>query len=284
MLMVKIAVLITVFNRREVTLKGLRSLYTAISSLGDGYNFDIYLTDDGCTDGTAEIVAKEYPNVKIVKGNGSLFWGGGMNLAWQSAIESHVNYDYFLWYNDDSDIFPDALFTMLKTVSEKTVVTGAFKGTDGNVSYGGKTKNDQLITPNDNPQEVVKMNGNLVLIPYAVFQAVGIIDKHYLHGGGDFDYGYRVKEKGFQVLLTPKFVGISDRHDEFIPKYCNKDLSLSKRWTILHNPINSPFIHFRYNQKRGGIFKALLYFFISYFGVLFPKFYIWNKKHLKNRI
>ena len=279
--MTKIAVLITVFNRKCTTLKGLESLYEAIQYIGSDYHFDIYLTDDGCTDGTSDAVKEKYPQVVIVKGNGQLFWGGGMNQAWKAALETNERYDFFLWYNDDSDIFPDALRVMIDSVSRDTVVTGAFQNHEGSVSYGGKTENDQLITPNNQLQEIVKMNGNLVLIPNNVFLSVGLIDKNYIHGGGDFDYGYRVRENGFKVLLSPKYVGIADRHDEFIPRYCKKEISFSKRWQILHNPMNSPRIYFKYNMKRDGILKALVYFFICYVGVCFPSLYVNVKTKIK---
>ena len=281
--MMKIAVLITVFNRRETTLIGLRSLYAAIEKLGKDYSFDVYLTNDGCSDGTADAVRNSFPKVIIVEGNGSLFWGGGMNLAWRTAVDSKVGYDYYLWYNDDSNIFPDALKTMFNTITNAVVVTGAFKGHDGNVSYGGQTKDEHLIQPNGQSQDVVKMNGNLVLIPDGIFQQVGFIDNHFLHGGGDFDYGFKVREKGYKVVLTPQYVGVADRHDAFIPKYCNKDIPLSKRWRILHNPMNSPKIHFQYSVKREGIIKAIAYFIIGYVGVLFPSLYVKVKTTVKKK-
>lgn len=279
--MVRIAVLITVFNRRETTLKGLESLYASIAYLGDGYHFDVFLTDDGCSDGTAEAVSNKFPDVRIVKGNGDLFWGGGMNLAWKTAVETRVEYDYYLWYNDDSDLFPDALQTMFDNIANDVVVTGAFRGNNGKVSYGGRTKKDQLISPNGMPQDVVKMNGNLVLIPSGVFQTVGLIDKHYIHAGGDFDYGFRAREKGFRVQLTPHYIGIANRHSEFIPKYCNKEFPLSKRWKMLHTPIYSPRIHFRLNMLRESLPKAILYFIIAYIGVLFPSLYVKIKSAYK---
>jgi GT2 family glycosyltransferase len=279
--MTRVAVLITVFNRREITLKGLRSLSDAIAFLGVDFRFDIYMTDDGSTDSTTEAVKKEFPDIRIINGNGNLFWGGGMNMAWKTAVAGKEKYDYFLWYNDDSDIYPDALRTMFDVSSNEVVITGAFRDNLGKLSYGGKTKDEKLIEPNGKLQEVVNMNGNLVLIPYEIFLSVGMIDDNYIHGGGDFDYGFRVREKGYKVFLAPKYVGIADRHDDFIPKYCNRELSLSTRWKILHNPMNSPKIHFRYNWKREGAVKAIAYFLIGYIGVLSPSFYIKVKSILK---
>ena len=67
----------TVHNRREKTLACLKLCYEQIESLRSEYAFSVYLTDDASTDGTAEAVSREYPDVNIIKGNGSLYW----NLA-----------------------------------------------------------------------------------------------------------------------------------------------------------------------------------------------------------
>ena len=45
-----IAAILTCFNRKEKTLVCLRSLFSIIP------NIEVYLTDDGCTDGTFDIV------------------------------------------------------------------------------------------------------------------------------------------------------------------------------------------------------------------------------------
>lgn len=38
-----VAVILTVFNRKEITLSSLNGLYKAIAELGVGYVFDIYM-------------------------------------------------------------------------------------------------------------------------------------------------------------------------------------------------------------------------------------------------
>ena len=45
-----VAVLLTVFNRKDITLKGLSTLYAAMKPVEDKYSFDVYMTNDGCTD------------------------------------------------------------------------------------------------------------------------------------------------------------------------------------------------------------------------------------------
>lgn len=273
--MIKTAVLLTVFNRKDVTLQGLRSLYKAIEFLGGGYSFDIYMTDDGCTDGTPEAVASEFPMIDIVKGNGNLFWSKGMNLAWNTAIRTGNHYDYFLWFNDDSELYGNALYLLFNSLPDKdnVIITGAFCNREGKVSYGGKNENDILLPPNGKCQEVQRMNGNLVLIPFKVYFDVGIIDKIYWHGYGDYDYGYRAQRTGYKVLLTPRFVGVANRHDNIIPQQFSKDISLRKRWRLLHSPQNKPWIIFLFYMRHKGFASAIKYIVRSYLFTIFPNVY-----------
>ena len=163
----KIAVLLTVFNRREITLEGLRTLHRAIENLGVGYVFDIYMTDDGSTDGTRNSVAKEFPNVVIVHGDGNLFWSGGMRKAWKAAIDSRIDYDGYLWFNDDVHLYDDALKTLFDAAEEgksKSIISGAFCDVKGIASYGGCDSKGEYAVPNGQLQKITLMNGNLVYI------------------------------------------------------------------------------------------------------------------------
>lgn len=266
---IRTAVLLTVFNRRETTLIGLKTLQQAIARLGEGYTFDIFLVDDASTDGTSQSVEKMFPEVKVYVSPGDLYWGGGMNMAWQKAV-AYGTYDYFLWYNDDSDLYDNALLTLFQVASERhdrCVVTGAFRDHQGLLSYGGGDENENGIAPSGSPQPVKTMNGNLVLIPAAIWQQVGMIDSHYIHSFGDHDYGYRVQKQGYDVLLTPSYVGICDNHHD-LP--FRKDQSFKKRWRNLHSPKNRPSIGFRYLHTYKSWNIAFRYLISSYLYVFFP--------------
>jgi GT2 family glycosyltransferase len=80
----RIAVLITCHNRRDKTLKCFEALYKQESI--EDLRLQVYLVDDGCTDGTAEAIIAEFPETRILKGSGSLYWCGGMRLAWEEAL------------------------------------------------------------------------------------------------------------------------------------------------------------------------------------------------------
>lgn len=189
-----IAVLLTVFNRKEKTLECLKRLYTQLSL--DKYQVEVYLTNDGCTDGTPEAIASQYPKVHMINGNGNLFWNRGMYTAWQEAAKK--NYDFYLWLNDDTFIFPNTLKKLLDYSNEaenNAVIVSAICSSDKKkTTYGGYDING-ILSPNGSLQDCVTFVGNCVLIPKTIFHAVGNLDWKYRHAIGDLDYGYRVKKQ-----------------------------------------------------------------------------------------
>ncbi len=98
----KIAILVASYNRKLKTIGFLTSLITQ-QHFGE-LQTDIYLLDDASTDGTADLVASTYPFIKILKGDGNLFWAGGMRMVWNYAI-SQKKYDLFFLFNDDVVLF-----------------------------------------------------------------------------------------------------------------------------------------------------------------------------------
>jgi len=275
--MKKTAILLTVFNRCNVTLQGLRSLQTAINYLPkETYAFDIYMTDDGCTDGTSEAVSKEFPEIKIIKGNGSLFWSGGMRKAWQTAMDSNINYDYYLWLNDDAILFEKALSSLFiadKELLNKAVISGAFCDEYGKVSYGGRTRDGKIMEPDGTYRDIFFMNGNLVLIPICVVEELGIIDSIYQHSLGDWDYGRRATKAGFRVVLTKEYVGKTDRHDNDMEPFLQTQYNIRERFKILYSYKCSATKSFIFNKKHISIIRACKIFFMQNLYALCPMIY-----------
>lgn len=276
-----IAVLLTVFNRRDITINSLRLLKKSISNLQEGYQVDIYMTDDGCKDGTSDAVAKEFPEVHILKGDGSLFWSGGMRMAWQAAIDSGMDYDYYLWFNDDAMIYEDALQMLIiemQSIGGIGIISGAFKDSQEKPSYGAWDKSMNVITPNGELQPVYLLNGNLVLISKRVVEKIGIIDKVFKHSLGDWDYGRRACKAGFKVLLSEFYVGQTDRHDTNDLRMYNSQYSFKERWKYMHSPKYAPQSAFIYNQRHDGFLMALVRFIVPYIYMTFPLVYKLNHR------
>ena len=269
----QIAIILTVYNRSTITCKGLESLYSSIKRLNNNkYVFDVFMTNDGCTDSTPEDVKKKFPDVNIINHTGGLFWSRGMNIAWEVALRNK-SYDFYIWFNDDAILEENALSILFNSINElnnNCIITGAFKDTKNMVSYGGRNKKKQLLSPNNTYQEVEYMNGNLVLIPSLIVENIGIIDKHFKHGLGDFDYGLTAKKYGFNVFLTKEYVGITDRHDQDINIITSKELSIIQRFKILYQIKHNPNIEFYFEKKHHGLLRAIAIYIYKHLYVAFP--------------
>ena len=108
-----------VHNRYKITEAFVRHL------LSQTYK-DIFLVlvDDGSTDGTAEMVSKLYPNSVILKGDGNLWWGGGLHMAY-NWLKDNAKADDIIWFaNDDTDFADDYCEKALKLMETERLVTG----------------------------------------------------------------------------------------------------------------------------------------------------------------
>jgi GT2 family glycosyltransferase len=273
--------MMTSHNRREKTLACLGELFT--QELPAGCRLEVYLTDDRSTDGTAVAVGERFPGVRILAGDGSLFWNGGMRLAFGEALKG--NHDYYLWLNDDTLLDPGAIASLLRTHAEVSGRAGAgviVVGTtrlphDGRPTYGGVVRQSRLrrthfslVEPAAAPVECETMNGNCVLIPLAVATGVGNLDTAFVHSMGDFDYGLRACAEGFSVWVMPGFVGVCEKNP-VVGTFCDGALSLRERWRHMRSSKGLPPAEWRVFCKRHSGLAWPLYFLWPYLRVLFRR-------------
>ncbi len=219
--MLGIATLIAAHNRKSRTLGALERL-SAQQGLLDRAEMAVYVVDDGSTDGTAEAISEHFPSVRLLQGDGNLYWNGAMRLAFAEALRQ--DFDYYLWLNDDTTLFPDSLPRMLRAAAkygDRAIIVGSARDPDtGGLSYGGVRRMHRWrpfeftwIAPRDGDVAVHTMNGNCVLIPRAIAQKVGNLDPAFTHGMGDFDYGLRASALRLPVIAVRGFVGECKRND-----------------------------------------------------------------------
>ena len=169
-----IAVPITSFNRRELTLRTLASLYS--QKIVANVRLSVYLVDDGRTDGTGEAVRSQFPDVNILPGDGSLFWNGGMRKAFAEAMQG--NFDAYLFLNDDTILYEDALERALNcarswnSVGASAIVVGSTRSPiTGDHSYGGIARRlcwleltfEKVLPHSSSSTPCDTMNGNFAL-------------------------------------------------------------------------------------------------------------------------
>ncbi len=212
-------VLIACHNRRELTLRAVTTFAAAATAAGANANFTVF--DDGSTDGTAEALAALDLPVTRIAGDGSAFWSRSMAEAENHVLHEYGNDGYVVWLNDDVELDGDFLEVALSAANEfpSAVLVGAMRDPDnGQVTYSGRRRggfqplNLTLVEPNGTLQTVETLNGNLVFVPMKAARALGGIDGSLGHSGADYDYGFRVRDMGFPLLLLPRIVGSCARN------------------------------------------------------------------------
>jgi len=251
--------LMTCHSRRDTTLASLAAL--AAQEFVDDVLASVVLVDDGSTDGTAEAVSTCFPDVTVVPADGSLFWSRGMALA-QAAALRHIHPDYLCWVNDDVRLDAAALATLLHESRESrspSVVVGAtVDPRDRSITYSGfarmsrsRPKSLELVDPAGRPRRVDTFNGNFVLVPRAVYEAIGGVDEAFAHGLGDIDYGYRVSAQGFSSTLARTPVGTCARNS-VAGTWQDAELTVAQRLRLLSSAKGLPFSsQVRFYERHG---------------------------------
>lgn len=267
-----IAVLITCHNRKNKTLSCIEALFQ--NTLPVGYSLEVFLVDDGSTDGTDQAVRERYPQVNIIKGDGNLYWNGGMRVAFAAAMEK--SFDYYLWLNDDTLLYPVTIETLINTAQDLQAMQGksvivvgsAQDANDGRLTYGGvirphkwKATTFTLVAPRDVSVECESMNGNCVLIPREVAQAVGNLEPKFAHAMGDLDYGLRARYAGFSVWAMVGFAGTCS-NNAATGSFNDASLPVTARLRKMMQPKGLPP-------------ASWLVFTRRHCGLLWPLFFVW---------
>ena len=217
-----IAALMTCFNREELTLDCIRSLTRSTSAQND-YSLTIFVVNDGCTDNTEVRIREEFPEVQILKGDGNLYWNGGMYLAFKTAV--NIGFDFYLWVNDDVKFYEGIITKLLdlyfRLDMPMLILSGYTLANDEKtITYGGQRIIKGLIPLNlvniipsgNHVERCDSMHGNCVLIPNCVTEKIGINDPFYTHGFGDVDYGLTASRNGILIYVTDFPVGICEKN------------------------------------------------------------------------
>ena len=202
-----IEVVIAVHNRRAITLRCLELLAQQV-----GVTFRTTVVDDGSSDGTSEAIRARFPQVDVLRGDGSLWWAGATNLGIQHALNRDTPAPYLLLLNDDVEFDSDYLACMERcamTHPDCLIGSLAVYGEDPErVFWGGQAAPYREYrfgyvrrdcTSGCVPAQ--ELPGRGMLVPRDVFDRIGLLDAQaFPQYSADTDFSWRARKAGYRLL------------------------------------------------------------------------------------
>lgn len=284
----------TSFNRRDLTLACLTALFDQ-RELGD-IQIATFLLDDGSTDGTTDAVQTQFPQVRVLKGDGSLFWNGGMRKAFAAALAEQ--FDAYIFLNDDTRLYNHSVKQLVSTAEiglasgAPAIIIGSTLSSSGTeCTYGGFVRQTRGVTmqfervlPDPvKPIPCDTMNGNFVLIPSAIAEVVGNIESGFRHQFGDLDYGLRAKHAGFQLLVAPGYLGECSLNSSK-GSWRDPNVPFMQRWKSLMSPKGAPIQEWLLFTYRHYGWRWMLYAFSPYIKTIVSSFLAGCRAQVTRRI
>ncbi len=223
---VDLSIVIVTYNVRDLLRACLR---TVLASQG-GFSYEVIVVDNRSTDGSAEMVIREFPGVELVESpiNGGYAYGNNLGLTRASGR-------YLLLLNPDTELPARALADMIEYMDARPgagVAGPKLVRADGSLDLAcrrsfptpevalyrmlGLSKlfprsrrfaryNLTFLDP-DVPTEVDSVVGAFMLVRRQALAQVGLLDEGFYMYGEDLDLAFRLKQSGWRVLYNPAVV------------------------------------------------------------------------------
>jgi N-acetylglucosaminyl-diphospho-decaprenol L-rhamnosyltransferase len=232
--MLDLGIVVTSYNTRDLLRTCLRSVY---ASQGD-FTFEVCVVDNASPDGSADMVAAEFPQVKLLVNAENVGYPSANNQGLQAfgfvqpPTPNSQTPGFALLLNPDTELPSDALARMLDFMAEHPdagVAGPRLVLRDGSLDlacrrsfptpevslyrFTGLSRlfphsrrfgryNLTYLDP-DVVAEVDSVVGAFMLVRAEAIAQVGLMDGQFFMYGEDLDWAYRIKAAGWKVYYNP---------------------------------------------------------------------------------
>jgi len=209
---VRASVIIPVWNGREYLPACLDALLAQ-----DYPDFEVIVVDNASADGSADLVADKYPQVRLIRNHSNLGFAGGCNTGLRVATG-----EMMVLLNQDTVVQAGWLQALALCLQNPKVGVAGCKilYPDGETiqhaggwiewplglahHYGyGERDNGQW----DEPRQVEYVTGAAMAFRRSLLELVGLLDEDFWPGYfEDTDFCFRVRKAGYEVWYVPQAV------------------------------------------------------------------------------
>ena len=209
----------------------------------------VIVVNGGSTDGSAETIARSYPEVVVIRGDASLWWTGATALGVSEARKRAIGGDFVLFLNNDTEVGPDYLTQLVKTsLDHNRALTGSLnvnRSDHGMIIDSGvwwdwaAVRSQQVpIEPGATATDRVNtLSGRGMLVPIEVFERIGNLDvKGLPHYAADYEFAMRAARAGFKLAISYNAIVRVDTTISGREENLATPVSLREAWFLLFSP------------------------------------------------
>ncbi len=219
----RLSVVFLSYNTRDLTEQALRTVLDA----AEGMAVEVFVADNASVDGSAEMVAEKFPQVKLIRNESNVGFAAGNNVPLRRVVGEYVliiNTDTIVRRNtlsamvDFLDAHPEAGACGCKILDpDGTLQLDSRRGFPTPVAAFCKMSGLSRLFP-DHPvishyhmtyldpertEEVEVISGSCMMVRKTAMDQVGLLDEDYFMYGEDIDWCYRIHQAGWKIYYVP---------------------------------------------------------------------------------
>ncbi|HUB26203.1 MAG TPA: glycosyltransferase family 2 protein [Tepidisphaeraceae bacterium] len=216
---IQCAVLIVSHNGRDVLGDCLASVLASDES---PYHLRVVVVDNASADGSAELVAREFPNVDLIRCRANLGFAGGNNVGWEHIRRAYPRVRYVGLLNQDTVVRSGWMATLARFMDARPIVGSAqakvllhpqtdLFNTAGNVShflaFGFTTACGEPDRGQYNcDRSLGLVSGAAMAVRADAISRAGLFDSDFFSYLEDADLSWKLRQLGYELAYVPQSV------------------------------------------------------------------------------